>query len=606
MFAQEDFAVQQYAAIEIQRVWRGSVSRVDICLMLEASCIMQASARRMIAQKKFLRLKVAVRTVQSFYRSWKMTVAAEEAHSAAIVLQSHTRRYIARKEFTLMKAQVIVVQAFARRILGILEAERLRSVILIQSFHRSKAAQQKYESLRRGMMTLQACIRGTLARRSLSVEQYAAVGIQRVWRGMFANCNFMLKVLSSINIQAGYRRYAARRRYLKMQSAAVLLQYKVRKILMKKKLSSVITIQRIWRGFSQSCIYTDSLWASLVIQATYRRYRQYRLFQYQKVAATKIQCAVRAMIARNKAKAIKIASINIQRAWRGYEKRIKFLIQLLAIIEIQSLVRSFFARKQMKCHRAAISIQCLVRMKRAKDVVVTLLTKSLEYRVVNRLRNSSVSKIQTAFRKYRYKKCVIKSTNCIQRFFRKAIGRCYMMKKKSAIVEIQSLFRGFCVRRRRTKQVILIARKVKKANRKAFANPEMKLGARTSAALDVILTSRSLSEIMQATATLEVSTRLSTICCRNFAAAGAPSKLYAFIQTCNRSLPHVELLQLVLVTISNVARHNDCLYSIATHDAVGVLLNLMQHFRDKEVIFHLAVNLLNKICRSGVRFKVSL
>jgi len=420
---------------------------------------------------------------------------------------------------------------------------------------------------------------------------------------MYANCNFMEKVLSSINIQTAFRRYAARGRYQKMQSASVLLQYHVRRKLMQKNISAAITIQRIWRGYSQSCIFTDSLWASLVIQAKYRGYRQFKLFQDQKASATRIQSATRVMITRKKMKVREKASISIQRAWRGYEKRIKFLIQLLAAIEIQSLVRSYFVRKEMKRQHSAISIQCLVRIKRAKDVLHTLRSESLEYRMMNRLRNSSISKIQTAFRRYRYQKNVINSTINIQCFIRKTIARCYVTKMKSAIVGIQSLFRGFCVRRRCTKQVILIAQKVRKANRKAFAHPEMKLGVRTSAALDVILTSKSLSEIMQATATLEVSTRLSTICCRNFAAAGAPSKLYAFIQTCNRSLPHVELLQLVLVTISNVARHDECIYSIATNDAVGVLLNLMQHFRDKEIIFHLSVNLLDKICRSGRKFK---
>jgi len=53
-------------------------------------------------------------------------------------------------------------------------------------------------------------------------------------------------------------------------------------------------------------------------------------------------------------------------------------------------------------------------------------------------------------------------------------------------------------------------------------------------------------------------TRLSTSCCETLADVDAPEILCNSIQPSNRSLPHVELPQLVLPTLENVSSFPNC------------------------------------------------
>ena len=97
----------------------------------------------------------------------------------------------------------------------------------------------------------------------------------------------------------------------------------------------------------------------------------------------------------------------------------------------------------------------------------------------------------------------------------------------------------------------------------------------------------------------EVSSRLSVRCCENFVKAGAPEILFKLITTCNRSLPHMELLRYVLMTITNVASRGELVFSVASENAVNVLIDQIQCFRDKRNIFVLATELLSMICSAS-------
>ena len=73
--------------------------------------------------------------------------------------------------------------------------------------------------------------------------------------------------------------------------------------------------------------------------------------------------------------------------------------------------------------------------------------------------------------------------------------------------------------------------------------PSGTLWARTHSALDVVARSKSLSEVLRACNALEVSTRLSPVCCAMFASKGIVSTILALITSCNRSKPHIELVR---------------------------------------------------------------
>ena len=133
----------------------------------------------------------------------------------------------------------------------------------------------------------------------------------------------------------------------------------------------------------------------------------------------------------------------------------------------------------------------------------------------------------------------------------------------------------------------------------------MLLGNRSRAALDILLKTTRLAELHTAICTLDIATRLSEVCCEAFVDAGASEILFSLIRNCNRSLPHVELLHNILLTLSNVAQYDSLLPSLVTVDGVEIFLDLVQMFRDKDGVFFLAATLLERVLEIDSEFQVS-
>ena len=180
------------------------------------------------------------------------------------------------------------------------------------------------------------------------------------------------------------------------------------------------------------------------------------------------------------------------------------------------------------------------------------------------------------------------------------------MKARRLASLLQGTLLGSRERVKSSKPVKLAARRIRQATQRAMKEPHMQLGIRTSRALLTLQRSKRMVELMEAVETLETSTRLSKSCCEAFADAGAPEILYNLIRTCNRSLPHVELLQLVLATLENVSSYPKLLPSLATDNSVDILIDLIQMFRDKEVVLWLSAHLLWVILRHSEKLLVSI
>jgi len=170
-------------------------------------------------------------------------------------------------------------------------------------------------------------------------------------------------------------------------------------------------------------------------------------------------------------------------------------------------------------------------------------------------------------------------------------------KKLNGVLLLQSVFRGNIVRRNSSPKIRKAFNSVTRANK--GAKSKMTLGSRTAAALLMLQTSKRLTEIMNAVMILEVSTRLSKRCCNSFAKAGASEIMYNLIQSCNRSLPHMEMLHYILTTLSNVSDHSELVCYVATASSVEILLDIIQMFRDKEKMFSLASIMMERILFSS-------
>jgi len=214
--------------------------------------------------------------------------------------------------------------------------------------------------------------------------------------------------------------------------------------------------------------------------------------------------------------------------------------------------------------------------------------------------------IQSLFRKYLFKKKIqfqIVAAQCMWRGFR---ARKTFVAMKQGFSYLQSLFRGHCIRRQSSPDIVLAAKRLASARRRALLEPHTCLGARTYTSLQTLQRSKRLSEIIDAVRTLELSTKVSRECCFAFAKTEAPDILFGLMESCNRSLPHQELLHYTLKVLKNISDHCDILMSVGTANSVDTLLDLLQMFRDKDSIFFLVSLILERIIFFNRDLMVSL
>ncbi|GKZ00098.1 hypothetical protein MPSEU_000963200 [Mayamaea pseudoterrestris] len=283
-----------------------------------------------------------------------------------------------------------------------------------------------------------------------------------------------------------------------------------------------------------------------------------------------VQRYVRGNIVRSNLRSLSSSACEIQRVWRGYLEFCKFT-----------------------CDRwAAVRIQTVLRVALAKNYLDQLY---LEQDIQFIRRKSSALAIQRRFRLYIWERLQRSAASTIQSSVRRFLARCRSKRQRYGLVRLQSFARAHHVRRKRDKATRILANKIAKANKNAIKNPGMRLNNRCSAALSVLQTSHRLAQVASAIKTLETATKLSEVCCQSFTDAGAARIILNLISTCNRSLPHVEILHSTMQALTNVAKYEYLLPSLATQLAVETFLNLVQMFRDKESIFTLTTALLERV-----------
>ena len=162
------------------------------------------------------------------------------------------------------------------------------------------------------------------------------------------------------------------------------------------------------------------------------------------------------------------------------------------------------------------------------------------------------------------------------------------------------------ISRDRKGMVLQQASKVRAASKVSSASKAGPLlGPQTKEALETLKTSTHLREVMKAVRTLENSTKLSTSCCKAFASSGSPKILYNLVRSCNRSVPHTELLEYILDTLFHVSKHSDLIETIADDNCIETLIDVIQLFRDKDDIFCAAAIVLKRIVFNSNKYLVS-
>jgi abnormal spindle-like microcephaly-associated protein len=464
---------------------------------------------------------------------------------ASVQIQRTVRGFLVQLEYHLQLIDIILVQSVVRRWLVHRDTKRrLEAVLCLQRVARSLRSRTLLKK-----------------RRELYRRHRAATFIQKTWRCYNVHVDYMLLILSAIAIQSTVRRFQSSIRFAEARHAAMRIQETARK----------------WLALRIEAT------SARKIQATVRTFLASLAFHRQRSAAIIIQRVSRGFVARLDINLSHFAATEIQRIWRGHQCSTDFVVKILSVICIQSAVRASLAKRRVDLLRREQLLETAERM------------------FVER----QASKLQAAIRQYLVRRRIdqhIASVQCLVRGF---IARRRVRTLKVRLVALQSLARGSIARMHRSKKVAVIARRIHRANIQARKDPSMCLGARTASALLVVQKSTSLSEIMAAIVTLEMSTRLSLACCVAFTECTATEILFSLIRTCNRSLPHVELLSHVLLTFRNVVKHKELLPRVASADSAEVFMDLVQMFRDKENVFCSAAVLLHLVVASNQQVKVS-
>jgi abnormal spindle-like microcephaly-associated protein len=167
------------------------------------------------------------------------------------------------------------------------------------------------------------------------------------------------------------------------------------------------------------------------------------------------------------------------------------------------------------------------------------------------------------------------------------------VRRERAALVLQSWARGHAARRRAAPAIATVRRRLLAASEAARKNPKLRIGYRLATALEALLTSRQLSVVTQALRSLDQVTRVLPICCEEVVKLGAIQVMLALMQSCNRSLPHQELVSVALSVLRNIAAYASTARTVfEPHNLVDVLTELMQIYRDKEDLFAKATALL--------------
>jgi len=565
--------------VTIQRFWRGFTASVEYTLARSDVILVQAMFRRkaaivccncrlrsIVSIQNAARRWLAVRQVKSLIRVREESLRREAARRmrSATSIQATFRGHAVRCELQRLAVHATIIQSTCRAYLARLDYEmQLIDIILVQSAFRGWSARVKYDLCLQSVLQIQKFARVCLAKQELqriqcireekNREKLAAEMIQKTWRCYTVHVDFMLLILSAITIQALVRRHQA-----------VLKCRKVER--------GIVVLQSLVRGVSERCFQRRLEACAVAIQSQARAFMAQSKFQLVLAAAVSIQSVARGFLARMDIDLQDFAAQEIQRIWRGYHENVNYLLQVIAVITIQSAFRAASAKDELQDRRRQRFLEMIEVRFQVKKAVI----------------------IQRSFRDFLRIKFAAKAASVIQAAVRGFLCRQKIGAMIEGIVTLQGVWRGCATRRRRSKKACIIAKRLAEANLCALENPSMCLGARTASALLVLQNSSRLVEIMNAVTTLETSTRLSRSCCIAFTECEAPEIVYSLVRTCNRSLPHVELLHYVLLTLTNVARHDELLWRVSTEESVEVYLDLVQMFRDKDNVFCLAVALLYK------------
>lgn len=563
-------------------------------LQHDACVVIQSTFRRHLATRAYLTTQHACTQIQSFLRMHRQVMGLQLAVRSAVSIQGLFRTVLAASALAKKKSAAVTIQSAWRCHTICSNFHQLAvASVMVQSFVRRVQVRVEYTATLKAVTVMQCAVRVFASRCALmslqqkkNAQMHAATKISSTLRGRIARARFVVFLTAVVQIQSLFRRRQTRTRFQSLVVATTALQAHARRKVVRNN---------IWNKNQQASR----------VQASIRRHLQRQEFGRAKRAAIRIQCARRCIVSRATYKFMR-STVLVQRCARRWMAMVHLSRARYSCVVVQSHIRMRFARlshlnktlistrvaalQRSRSQRAnyvqfrstVISLQAGHRTQIAKRTLHTMKMKKAHDIAHQRSMEKSARKIQRAFRNMVLQRKEQTSASLIQKNVRALLKIRRHARIQRSIGFVQAFWRG-CVARSRSSSLLSNAReRVKSAN--ANAQEDMKLGNRTSVALRVLLESKALSEVFEAIKTLEVSTRLSSVCCSCFAQeTGAIQTIYGLIRSCNRSQPHRKLLLHALRVLNNVwpfemkvARGRNATIAPGFGPRMDILVDLMQ------------------------------
>ena len=316
---------------------------------------------------------------------------------------------------------------------------------------------------------------------------------------------------SALKIQTWFRHDMKERvYYLKLKRSAIVLQraYKLR---FEQRAHATILIQKTWRMHACVAKYKKVNAAVLVIQNWWLNCREERLRFLKLKRSLPIIVAKGRDLVRKRNEAARV----IQRGFRLYKFRREMTKYRNAALTIQKWTRSMSERYlYFRKRLAIIKIQDLYR------------------HIYMQRRHSAAIHIQNAWRVFQAKKKVARERELH-----------YMHQ---CAVRIQALWRGYAVRKRTFTTMHDIRGRLSTYGQRMSIGHTLTLGSRIRNSIRTLSEPCEIGRIIMALQDLQRVTSLSPECCMTFIREDAVEILYTFIETCNRSVPHMDLIRYCL------------------------------------------------------------
>ncbi|KAF9969284.1 hypothetical protein BGZ73_008457 [Actinomortierella ambigua] len=605
------FADLRWAASVVQARWRAKIEarriRSEFLALRQWSIDMQAQIRRHLAQTRYHQL----------YR-------------AALVVQERRRAQVAMQE---QRYAFLLLQAAARVI-----QDRWRAVVL------GRETRAAYLELRSTIIHMQAAVRGYLFRRRLEralLENQAAVTIQSAWRGYQARQE-VRALRTVVGVQAMVRARIVRWEYVRLRQAAVIIQqrWRARQLAHAARAEylaytmAAVVIQRRWRAMvlgrqvreEVRMVYRGIILLQSQVRGVLARAKAGRMRwlvrlqsqvrgalvrnEYERVlherreqAARTIQAfwrtTVEARSVRYAYEELRWAAVVMQRRWRQVlEERAEYEERHQAAVLIQSAVRGFLLRQRLQAYledRAEVLNQWveLTELSLAALVIQRAWRQTRNRRRAE-LEHFAACRIQAWWqyrRALRFQNEIDLIMTGVQAQIRGCLARMRADREMRAVVTIQACWRGYVVRREASAMMKAVRKRMEHAN--ATAEEHMKLGNRTTMALDILLSSGQLSSVLKACYHLDVVTRLSKNSCLRLVEHNVVNIIFRLIKSCNRSQPHMEVLKHALNIIENLSRDPDTIAPVFwAPEGMEILVDTVQAYRENDMVLESAMTIL--------------